>query len=99
MSQLLALEKATPGFLRNLQRTQTIMLEKATPHGGKFWQGAASNSGIELRWGRSGTTGQVRFLPVGSYQGTPLSELQRRALDKISNGYIVNRQLTVLTTI
>ena len=81
---------SNPSYLSTSPNPPTILLEKSTPHGGKFWKALTHPNGLDLQWGRLNTTGQGRTLLLSKCaQGNPVQEMMERALAKIHEGYVL----------
>ena len=77
-----------PDFLTTLPQLPRIALEQATPSGGKFWLGVAMDSGVSLCWGKLGSRGSRKHIPIEQcLHKNPVLELKGRVLDKLNNGY------------
>ena len=88
MTSVLQAMVANPSYLTNCAHPPSVLLEKSTPHGGKFWKAVAHPNGLALQWGRLSTAGQGRVLDLPrSAQGNPVQEMMNRALAKINEGY------------
>lgn len=75
-----------------------IVLEYAhSANSGKFWRGGLIPDALILHWGRTGTVGQQRTIPAAECgNNDPARELLNRALAKLKNGYVLNRQESTL---
>jgi len=79
---------SNPSLLSTCAHTPSVLLQKTTPHGGKFWKAVTHPNGLDLQWGRLNTTGQGRTLHLSKCaQGNPVQEMMDRALAKINEGY------------
>jgi predicted DNA-binding WGR domain protein len=79
---------SNPSFLSTCAHTPSVLLQKSTPHGGKFWKAVAHPNGLALQWGRLNTAGQGRVLDISKCaQGNPVQEMMDRVLAKINEGY------------
>ena len=79
---------ADPKYLATCPVPPTIILEKSTTHGGKYWKGYALPTGVRICFGRNGTAGQQRDVARDQCRdANPERELLHRSLDKISKGY------------
>ena len=88
MTSVLQAMAASPSYLANCAHPPSVLLEKSTPHGGKFWKAVAHPNGLALQWGRLNTAGQGRVLDIPKCaQGNPVQEMMDRALAKINEGY------------
>lgn len=77
-----------PDYLLTLQEFPRIALEAPSSSGGKFWIGAATESGITIRWGKYGTAGTTKHIPLTQCkQNNSVLELKTRSLGKIAKGY------------
>lgn len=77
-----------PDFLLSLPQYPRIALESPSASGGKFWLGVAMETGISVRWGKLGTNGTVKHIPITQCKDkNPVLELKRRFMDKMNNGY------------
>ena len=86
MARVLQAMTANPSYLSI--KSPSVLLEKPTSHGGKFWKAVAHQNGLDLQWGRLNTAGQGRVLDLtGCAKGNPVQELKARALAKINEGY------------
>lgn len=88
MTAVLQAMTANPSYLSTCAQSPSVLLEKPTSHGGKFWKAVAHQNGLALQWGRLNTAGQGRVLDLaGCAKGNPVQELMARALAKIHEGY------------
>ncbi|NCC05503.1 MAG: hypothetical protein EOL86_10605 [Deltaproteobacteria bacterium] len=88
MTAVLQAMVANPSFLSTCVHPPSVLLEKSTSHGGKFWKAAAHPAGLTLQWGRLNTAGQGRVLDLTRCaDGNPVQELMDRTLTKIHEGY------------
>jgi predicted DNA-binding WGR domain protein len=88
MTSVIQAMAANPSYLSISPNPPTILLEKSTPHGGKFWKAVAHPNGLALQWGRLNTAGQGRVLDLARCaRSNPVQELMDRALAKIREGY------------
>jgi len=88
MTSVLQAMASNPSYLSTCPNPPSILLEKFTPHGGKFWKAVAHANGLSLQWGRLHTAGQGRGLDLGRCsRGNPVQEMMDRALAKIHEGY------------
>ena len=88
MTSVLQAMAASPSYLANCAHPPSVLLEKSTPHGGKFWKAVAHPNGLALQWGRLSTAGQGRVLDLPRCaRGNPVQEMMDRALAKIHEGY------------
>lgn len=79
---------ANPSFLSNCAHTPSVLLEKSTPHGGKFWKAVTHPDGLTLKWGRINSAGRSHGLDLARCtHGNPVQEMMDRALTKIHEGY------------
>lgn len=89
--------QGNPDHLLSLTQFPRIALESPSSSGGKFWLGVAMESGISVRWGKSGTNGTVKHIPLSQCeQGNPVLELKTRILSKLNKGYDIIPHETVL---
>ena len=88
MTSVLQAMVANPSYLSNCAHPPSVLLEKSTPHGGKFWKAVAHPNGLALQWGRLNTAGQGRVLDLARCtRSNPVQEMMDRALAKIHEGY------------
>ena len=88
MTVVLQAMTANPSYLSTCPQSPSVILEKPTSHGGKFWKAVAHQNGLALQWGRLRTAGQGRVLDLaGCARGNPVQEIMGRALAKINEGY------------
>ena len=79
---------ANPSYLSTCAHTPSVLLQKSTSHGGKFWKAVTHPNGLDLQWGRLNTAGQGRTLHLCKCaQGNPVQEMMDRTLAKINEGY------------
>ena len=63
----------------------------------KFWQGENTHAELMIRWGREGTTGQQKVIPVAECsRHSPGNELLERATRKLREGYELNLNQSTL---
>lgn len=80
--------QTNPDHLLTLPDFPRIALEAPTASGGKFWVGSAMETGISIRWGKIGTAGTVKHIPISQCnQKNPVLELKSRTLSKLAKGY------------
>lgn len=88
LDQLIPSVRNDPDFLLTLPEYPRIALESPSASGGKFWLGVAMETGISVRWGKLGTNGTVKHIPITQCKDkNPVLELKRRFMDKMNNGY------------
>lgn len=88
LTTVLLAQSADPSYLSTCPVPPTILLEKNTAHGGKFWKAIALPHGLSIRFGRLNTAGQERNVDQPRCaMGNPVQELMIRALTKIREGY------------
>lgn len=88
LDTLAAQTHGNPDYLLTLQEYPRIALEAPSPSGGKFWIGAATENGLDIRWGKYGTAGATKHIPLAQCkQNNSVLELKTRSLGKISKGY------------
>ena len=86
-----------PDHLLSLPQFPRVALESPSPSGGKFWVGAAMETGVSIRWGKLGTNGTVKHIPLSRCAAyNSALELKRRILDKLDSGYDVIPHETIL---
>ncbi len=89
--------QGNPDHLLTLPQFPRIALESPSASGGKFWLGVAMETGISVRWGKTGTNGTVKHIPLSQCaQGNPVRELKTRILSKLAKGYDIIPHETVL---
>lgn len=86
-----------PDHLLTLPQFPRIALESPSSSGGKFWLGVAMETGVSVRWGKLGTNGTVKHIPLSRCEkGNPVLELKARILSKLHKGYDIIPHETVL---
>jgi predicted DNA-binding WGR domain protein len=86
-----------PDHLLTLPQFPRVALESPSSSGGKFWLGVAMETGISVRWGKLGTNGTVKHIPLSQCRArNPSLELKRRILQKLDSGYDVIPHETIL---
>ena len=86
-----------PDHLLSLPQFPRVALESPSASGGKFWLGVAMETGISVRWGKLGTNGTVKHIPIAQCIAyNPALELKRRILQKLDSGYDVIPHETIL---
>jgi predicted DNA-binding WGR domain protein len=89
--------QGNPDHLLSLPQFPRIALESPSTSGGKFWLGVAMETGISVRWGKTGTNGTVKHIPLSQcYADNPVLELKTRILSKLNKGYDIIPHETVL---
>ena len=84
-------------FVSGLLELPRVALAQSTPNGGKFWMGAVTPHGVALRWGKIGTQGSIKFIPLDQCEkSNPAVELKARVLSKLYKGYQLVPQQTFL---
>ena len=80
--------QGNPDHLLTLSQFPRIALESPSSSGGKFWLGVAMETGVSVRWGKQGTNGTVKHIPLSECdKGNPVLELKNRVMSKIKKGY------------
>lgn len=97
LDQLIPSVQNDPDFLLTLPEYPRIVLESPSVSGGKFWLGVAIENGLSVRWGKAGTQGTLKHIPIKQCKNkNPLLELKRRFMSKMNTGYNLNLQETRL---
>lgn len=97
LDQLIPSVQNDPDFLITLPEYPRIALESPSVSGGKFWLGVAIENGLSVRWGKAGTQGTLKHIPIKQCKNkNPLLELKRRFMSKMNTGYNLNLQETRL---
>ena len=84
----------------NASNVLTVLLSTASNNasGGKFWRASVARDGLNLNWGRWNTAGQtVKIAITDCIDNDPMRELLNRALTKIRNGYVLDRDNTSIS--
>lgn len=90
LDQIMAQVQSNPDLLLTLPEYPRIALESPSTSGGKFWLGVAMETGISVRWGKSGTQGTVKHIPIVQCKNNnPVLELKHRFMSKMNNGYSI----------
>jgi len=80
--------QGNPDHLLTLSQFPRIALDSPSSSGGKFWLGIAMETGVSVRWGKQGTNGTVKHIPlILCEKSNPVLELKKRAMSKINKGY------------
>ena len=86
-----------PDHLLSLPQFPRVALKSPSVSGGKFWVGAALETGVSIRWGKLGTNGTVQHIPLSRCVAcNPALELKRRILNKLDSGYDIIPHETIL---
>ena len=97
LDQLVPSVQNDPDFLLTLPQYPRIALESPSPSGGKYWLGVAMETGLSIRWGKHGTQGTVKHIPIAQCGGNnPVRELKRRFISKMNSGYNIMTHETKL---
>lgn len=97
LDQLIPSVQNGPDFLLTLPEYPRIVLESPSVSGGKFWLGVAIENGLSVRWGKTGTQGTLKHIPIKQCKNkNHLLELKRRFMSKMNSGYNLNLQETRL---
>lgn len=80
--------QGNPQHLLSLPSLPCISLHAPSTSGGKYWKATAMDSGLRLQWGKLGVTGASKHIGLDDCaQNNPVLELKNRTLDKLSRGY------------
>ena len=89
--------QGNPDHLLTLSQFPRIVLESPSSSGGKFWLGIAMETGVSVRWGKLGTNGTVKHIPLSQCEkGNPVLELKNRVMSKHNKGYTLISHETTL---
>lgn len=77
-----------PGYLDTLFCAPSVTLVSPSASGGKFWNGVAISTGLNLTWGKSGSNGTTQHLILAKCKHlNPVLELKERIIRKLNKGY------------
>ena len=97
MDDLTLQTQRNPDYLLALPQVPRIGLQAASASGGKFWIAEAEKTGIAIRWGRVGTAGTLKHIPLSHCeQQNAALELKKRTLSKLRSGYVLTPAETAL---
>ena len=86
-----------PDHLLTLPQFPRVALKSPSVSGGKFWVGAAMETGVSIRCGKLGTNGTVKHIPLSRCAARNSAlELKQRILNKLDSGYDVIPHETIL---
>jgi hypothetical protein len=86
-----------PDYLVTRTGYPRIALSSPSVSGGKVWIGTATETGISIHWGKSGTQGSVKHIAISRCErNNPVLELKRRAIGKLQKSYSVMPSETFL---
>ncbi len=90
LDSLVPLTQTNVDYLLTLRAVPRIALACSTNNGNKFWVGVATEKGISVRWGKLGSRGRTKHIPI-TYcrRNNPPFELKVRFLEKLRKGYLL----------
>ena len=84
------LANVNPASLVHSSTCPKLTLHQNTVAGGKMWMAHALEEGLNIQWGKSGTRGQQKFIPLNQCTGNDsVKEMLKRTVEKLRKGYIV----------
>lgn len=84
------LANVTPSSLVHTSTCPKLTLHRNTASGGKMWVAHALEEGLNIQWGKCGTRGQQKFIPINQCAGnSSVLEMQKRTIEKLKKGYEV----------
>ena len=84
------LANVNPARLVHTSTCPKLTLHQNTVSGGKVWVVHALEEGLNIQWGKPGTRGQQKFIPLNQCTGNDsMKEMLKRTVEKLRKGYIV----------
>lgn len=84
------LTNVKPSCLVHTSVCPKLTLHQNTASGGKMWVAHALEEGLNIQWGKCGTRGQQKFIPIEQCSGnSSVLEMQKRTVEKLRKGYVV----------